>query len=119
MDGIDQSWVDRMLDWLRYTIFVDRSVRLAAWITTVWVFVLLFPYLVVGETWGMIWFYLTLPMSMVFKFTWDSDNPIFYVLIATVAEAMMVFIVLVMANKRLEDAFGRLEDDRPKRAPRT
>lgn len=89
--------------------FASRSGRLTSWIIIIWMLALLFPYLLVGETWGMIWFYLALPMSRMFKFIWDSDDPIFYVIVATVTQALFLFIIaFFFAMKQMDRRSGPL-----------
>jgi hypothetical protein len=67
-----------------------RAAKLAAAPVAIWMILIVFPYVVFGESWGMAWFYLALPMSASLKPMWDSDAPWIYVLTATAAQAAVV-----------------------------
>ena len=75
-------------------IFFDKKMRWFAVISAVWMAVLLLPYAVIGETWGMVWYLMTLPISEWFKETWESMGVTFYVGLVTVVHGLIVFTLL-------------------------
>ncbi|MEK7996718.1 MAG: hypothetical protein AAB403_23180 [Planctomycetota bacterium] len=80
----------------------------ATFSTMWWLVVLLAPYLVIGEQWGTIWVYLVWPFSMWLKFTWDSDNPWFYVFLATAIDAVALFLCVWLYQLLLAKVFDHV-----------
>jgi hypothetical protein len=91
---------EREMNWLRRFLRVVqvRLLRsptlLAAFVTALFGMLLVLPYGIWGEQWGMIWFYLTWPTSSLWKFLWDSDAAWPYVTLVTVFHLTLVFFVL-------------------------
>ena len=71
----------------QFTKYLPANWRLS--LTLGWMLVLVLPYAVVGETWGMVWYLLTYPLSEWLKFLWDW-NVVLYVAIVTISHGLLV-----------------------------
>jgi len=93
------EWLYRMRALLAFSWRRASRPRKALVLATPFVAVLLVPFLIWGEQWGMIWFYLAWPWSSTLKSVWDSDIPWVYVLLATALQSGFVYSVLWFAMR--------------------
>jgi hypothetical protein len=72
----------------------NRERRFATGLTVAYLLVLLVPFAVIGETWGMVWYYLALPSSELSKDLWDWFGAVPYVGLVTMVNGMMAFMLI-------------------------
>jgi hypothetical protein len=80
--------------------------RIAMAIALIWVVLTLLPYLIIGETWGMVWFYLALPLSSLFKDLWEDLGEVPYVAIVSVYNFWLLFEVIDFLSRMGQRLFG-------------
>ena len=63
---------------------------------------LLVPFVVIGESWGMLWYPLALPFSAVLKGAfWSSSDSMGYLLVCSALTALSWTVVLYLCLMRL------------------
>lgn len=75
-----------------------RGWPLFAFISLCWMAILSLPYAWIGETWGMVWFYITAPFSSWAKEMWETFGATFYVTVVTLVDGIALFIFLNGGN---------------------
>ncbi len=72
--------------------------RTAAILAFVWIVATLVPYLIIGETWGMVWFYLAWPASDWLKDLWEYLGSPAYVLIVSFVNFFITLGLLSLSS---------------------
>ena len=80
--------------------FAQRIVAIAVGFT-------ILPFLWWGESWGSYWYLMNLSSSELFKDLWEWFGPIFYIVVATIANWFLVSTALYGAGL----ALNRIVDD--------
>ena len=100
-----------------------RSSR-RAWLYAglVWLSVTVIPFAVVGESWGMVWYYLALPSSFMLKPIWDAVGPVPYVAVASLVNAGLVAAAGILLTESLtpppaDEGPGRTPNPNPNQNP--
>jgi hypothetical protein len=81
--------------------------RIALAFALLWVVLILLPYLIIGETWGMVWYYLALPLSALFKDLWEDLGEVAYIAIVSVFNVGLLFVVIEPLFRRFHKLRSR------------
>jgi hypothetical protein len=72
---------------------MKRRNKICIIVTTFWILLSLAPYVVVGRSWGMVWFVVNLPLSEILKSSLWGYGSITYVILVTVINSIVLSII--------------------------
>ena len=106
------KWLDEMLQLPRLRSWVT-------WLTLTWTLILLAPFALYGENWGMIFYYLTWPLSESLKSAYEDFGDTTYVGMVSAAHVTAVFMVALLVNNMVRMIRMRQNNKEDTRPPTT
>jgi hypothetical protein len=82
--------------------------------SSLWMLILAVPFLIVGESWGAVWYYLAMPWSSSLKDLWETAGPAPYIAAASGLHGGTVFATIRFVPPMLQDLADAVFKEPPK-----